>query len=338
MAKVHNNIHKHISVSTPKKSRPVIIKKDKSTLTSLPDYDLKIGKNTLHLTNQHKIYWPKEKYTKGDLLSYYNQVADFILPYIEDRPQSMHRFPNGIKGPSFFHKDIGSQVVPGWLKTKDVYSTSNKESIRYLICNDKATLLYMANLGCIEINPWSSRIFKLDNPDWMVIDLDPVNIGFEAVVKTARMVKNVLDRLELTACIKTSGATGLHIYVPLAAAYDYSTVKTFAHLIASMVNEKLPDITSIVRMPAKRNKKVYIDYLQNNKGQTIAAPYSVRPKPGATVSTPLKWSELTSRLNPENFTMKNMMKRLDKVGDLWLPVIGKGENILNALKLLQDKS
>jgi bifunctional non-homologous end joining protein LigD len=299
-------------------------------------YDLKIGRNTLHLTNQSKLYWPDDGITKGELVKYYHDIAPVLLPYLRNRPQSLHRFPNGISGASFFQKDIDIQSVPRWLKTKAIYSESNEDHVNYLLCNDASTLIYMANLGCIEINPWNSRIGKLDYPDWMVLDLDPGKIAFQEVVKVARVAKELLDRLELLAFVKTSGATGLHIYVPLEAHYDYHTVRTFAHLIATLVHEKLPDTTSLVRSPAKRTKKIYLDYLQNSKGQTIAAPYSVRPRPGATVSTPLSWSEVTNKLDPTKFTIKNIFKRLDKKGDLWEPVIGKGQNMMRALKNLQD--
>ncbi len=299
------------------------------------DYDLKVGKVTLHLTNQNKIYWPKEKYTKGDLVAHYDAVADYILPYLKDRPQSMNRFPNGVGKPSFYQKGIDTAKVPGWLKTEKVYSTSNEDYIDYLICNDKATLLYMANLGCIEINPWNSRYTKEDYPDWVVIDLDPEEISFTEVVNTALVAKEILDELEINSCIKTSGATGMHIFIPLGAKYDYKISKSFAELIAHMVTDRLPDTTSIVRSPSKRKKKVYIDYLQNNKGQTLAAPYSVRPRPGATVSTPLEWKEVNQKLNPSDFTIRNIQQRLEKVGDLWKPILGKGQNILRALEKLQ---
>ncbi len=297
--------------------------------------DVKVGKVTLHLTNQSKIYWPAEGITKGDLVKYYKDIAPVMLPYIRNRPQSMNRFPNGIYGPSFYHKDVDLKTMPPWLKTKPIYSESNKDDVNYLVCNDEATLMYMANLGCIEINPWNSRVGKLKYPDWMVLDLDPGKIDFEEVVRVAKTAKEIFDQLEIDAYIKTSGATGLHIYVPLDAMYDYDTVRTFGHLIASLIHEKLPATTSMVRSPAKRVRKIYLDYLQNSMGQTIAAPYSVRPRPGATVSTPLNWSELTKKLNPVNFTMKNIFKRLDKIGDLWEPVIGKGQNILHALKKLR---
>ncbi len=301
------------------------------------DKDLKIGKVTLHLTNQQKLYWQKEGITKGELIEYYDKMAPMILPYLKDRPQSMRRHPNGINGPDFFQKDIDTSNVPPWLKTKRIYSESNKDYIDYLICNDKATLLYMANLGCIEINPWNSRIKNPDNPDWIVIDLDPESIDFREVVKTALEVRKVFNELDIECYPKTSGSRGMHIYVPLAAKYTYAIARTFAQLIAQRVNTRLPTITSIVRSPSKRQKKVYLDYLQNSKGQTLASPYSARPKPNAKVSTPLEWNEVNAKLDPSVYTIKTIFKRLDKKGDLWTPVLGNGANIEKALKKMSGK-
>lgn len=295
---------------------------------------LLVGRQKVRLSNQQKLYWPKEKITKGDLVQYYNSIAPVMLPYLKNRPESMHRFPNGITGPSFYQKDVDPKIIPDWLKTQKMYSSSNKAYIDYLVCNDAATLVYMANLGCIEIHPWNSRIATPDNPDWMVIDLDPEAIDFKAVVKTAIEVRRLFEELDITSYCKTSGSTGLHIYVPLAAKYTYDIARSFGELIAHAVHERIPDITSVVRQPKKRQGKVYLDYLQNSRGQTLAAPYSVRPKPGATVSTPLEWSEVTARLDPKKFTIKTIFKRLDSKGDLWSPVLKRGTNIMRALKQL----
>lgn len=301
------------------------------------DYELKVGKTTLHLTNQHKIYFPKDQITKGDIVNYYNEVADYILPYLKNRPQSMNRFPNGINGPSFYQKDVDVDKIPSWLKTEKIFSESNDAYIDYLICNDKATLLYMANLGCIEINPWNSTLKKIENPDWIVMDIDPEKDEFGQVVKVALTVKEVMDELGADCYCKTSGASGLHVYIPLGAKYNYDTVKIFAELIAGEVHARVPEITSLERTIKKRGGKIYVDFLQNRKGQTLAAPYSVRPKPGATVSTPLEWNEVNENLSPSQFTIENTMQRLLEKGDLWKPVLGKGADIKKILKLLQQK-
>lgn len=286
------------------------------------------------ITHPDKIFWPKEKITKGDLIKYYRSVAKYILPYLKDRPESMNRHPGGITGPSFFQKNVADQS-PDWVKTKKIYSESNKANINYLVCEDEATLVYMANLGCIEINPWNSRLPKLNNPDYLIIDLDPEKIAFDKVVEVALTVHKLLDSINVPNYCKTSGATGLHIYVPLAGKYTYDQTKDFAHIIAVLVNQKLPDITSVERMPKKRQKKVYLDFLQNRKGQTLAAAYSVRPKPSATVSTPLEWREVKIGLDPKNFTIKNTLARIKKKGDLWKPVLGKGADLTQALKKLE---
>jgi bifunctional non-homologous end joining protein LigD len=312
--------------------------KDKPTQNTENDYDLKIGKTTLHLTNQNKVYFPDEGITKGEIVQYYNEVADLILPYLKDRPQSMNRFPNGISGASFYQKDVDVDKVPAWLKTKKVFSESNEEYLNYLLCNDKATLLYMANLGCIEMNPWNSTIKHIENPDWLVIDIDPEKDNFEEVVKTALTVKEVLDELETECYCKTSGATGLHVYIPLGAQYDYDSIKILGELLATEIQSRLPETTSLERSIKKRKHKIYIDYLQNRRGQTLAAPYSVRPKPGATVSTPLEWSEVNLKLHPSQFTIKNVMKRFEKKGDLWQPVLGKGANIKKILHKLENRN
>ena len=300
------------------------------------DYDLKVGKTVLHLTNQNKVYFPKDGITKGDIIHYYNEVSELILPYLKDRPESMNRFPNGIDSPSFYQKDVDVDKIPKWLKTKKVFSESNNADIDYLICNNKETLLYMANLGCIEMNPWNSTTKHIQNPDWLVIDLDPAGNDFAPVVTTALVVKEVLDELETECLCKTSGASGLHIYIPLGAKYDYDSIKILGELIAKEVQSRLPDITSIERSIKKRKNKLYIDFLQNRRGQTLAAPYSVRPKPGATVSTPLEWSEVNEKLHPSQFTIKNVLKRFEKKGDLWTPVLSKGANIKKIIHKLEE--
>jgi len=195
----------------------------------------------------------------------------------------------------------------------------------------------MANLGCIEINPWNSTIDNIENPDWLVIDIDPANDKFVDVIKTALTVKEVMDDLDSDCYCKTSGATGLHVYIPLGGQYNYDQVKILAELLAIKIHQILPEITSLERSIKKRNHKIYVDYLQNRRGQTLAAPYSVRPVPGATVSTPLQWNEVNAKLHPSQFTIKNVLQRFEKKGDLWSPVLGKGVNIKNILKKLEKQ-
>lgn len=232
-------------------------------------------KQELTLTHQEKMYWPKEKYTKGDLLEYYNKIWPYIQPYLKDRPQTLHRFPHGIEGESFYQKDIKDETPP-WLTTVEIYSETEDKYIRYAVANNKESLLYLVNLGCIEINIWNARMQKTDYPDYAVIDLDPLEISFDKVVETALMVKKILDKAKVQSFCKTSGATGLHIYIPLGAKYTTDQVLTFSEIIALLVHAQLPTITSIERSPQERRRKVYIDYMQNRKHQTMVAPYSVR--------------------------------------------------------------
>ncbi len=269
------------------------------------------------LTNQQKLYWPDEKITKGELIDYYMEMADYVLPYLKDRPLSLHRFPNGIRDAGFYQKDVDTEAAPDWVKTVTLHAASASRDVDYLVCNNAATLVYMANLGCIEMNPWLSRVKNLDNPDYIVLDLDPENIAFKYVVETALAIKELLDKVGVKSFCKTSGASGLHIYVPTGGKYNYETCRLFAEYVAKQVQQDLPKITSVIRTKSKRNKKVYIDYMQNSRGQTVASPYSVRPKPGATVSAPLNWDELNDDLAISNFTMENMGDRVKEVGDLW---------------------
>lgn len=282
------------------------------------------------LTNPGKLYWPKEKISKEDLVNYYREMSGYILPYLKDRPESLHRHPEGITKPGFYQKDFDLKNAPEWIKTVPILSESNNKEIDYLICNNQSTLLYMANLGCIEINPWLSRHPKTDRPDYMAIDLDPEKIPFSAVTETALAVKEVLDELQLTGFCKTSGATGVHIYIPLQRRYDYEVSRMAAKFIAQKTHEKLPKITSLARSPSSRQRKVYVDYLQNSRGQTLAAPYSVRPRPKATVSSPLEWAELNNKLDPSNFTMHTIIDRVKAKGDLWKDLL-KTKNSLKYL-------
>lgn len=319
-----------------KKSDIVTVAEEENKDTGANDKEVTIDKHTLELSNLNKVYWPDEGYTKGDLLDYYEKIAKYILPYVKNRPMSLKRNPNGIADDGFFQKDAGGQA-PDWIKKIDVFSESNSKTIHYLMCNDKASLLYIANLGCIEMNPWNSATPKIENPTYMVIDIDPADKNtFDEVIETAQVVKAILDKAGAPCYCKTSGATGLHVYIPIGAKYTYDQVKDFGHLVASMVVDQLPDTTSIERSLSKRGQKIYVDFLQNRKGQTLSCAYSVRPKPGATVSTPLDWKEVTTGLHPSNFNIKNIHARLDKIGDIFSPVLGKGIDLKKCLDKLES--
>jgi bifunctional non-homologous end joining protein LigD len=281
----------------------------------------------LSLTHLDKVFWPEEGYTKGDLIAYYEKVAPLILPYLKDRPETLIRYPHGIQGSHFFQKD--TQSLKGGIRTEAV--KHDEGDVHYLVIDNVKSLLYTINLGCIDLNPFNSRIQTLYNPDYLIIDLDPEDIGFEAVIETAQAVHHLLEELAIPSVCKTSGASGLHIYIPLKAKYTYEEATQFGKLLAHIVHGRIPAITSVERSPAKRQKKVYLDYLQNRFGQNVASAYSVRPKPGAPVSTPLKWSEVKKGLTPEQFTIKTVLKRFEKEGDLFKLVLGKGINLKQIL-------
>lgn len=296
---------------------------------------IELSGNKVSLTNIDKIYWKEEGYTKGDLISYYQSIGKFIIPYLKDRPQSLNRYPGGIEGKSFYHKDMDAGLVPKWVRTVRMQSGSHAEGINYLICNNIATLIYMINLGCIEINPWHSTWDKPEYPTYIILDLDPGNIPFLEVVNSALVIKEICDEIDIPCYPKTSGATGMHIYIPMGEKYDYDQARTFAEILASLAHNRLLSTTSVERSVSKREDKVYIDFLQNRKGQTIASPYSVRPRPHATVSVPLLWSEVNHNLSPEMFTMKNTARRLEKTGDLWEPVLKVRISLARALKAIE---
>ena len=296
---------------------------------------LKLNGQVLKLTNLNKIYWKKEGYTKKDLLNYYHDILPYMLPYMKDRPQSLNRHPNGIDGMSFFQKNVKGKV-PDWIETFAEYSESNQETIHYFVCTNEASLIYLANLGCIEMNPWHSTTMKPENPDYCLIDMDPHDVGFDKVIEAAQAVKKLLDGLKIPAWCKTSGATGLHICIPLGAKYNYDQSRQLAELLANLVHHEIPAFTSVERSPSKRRKKVYLDYLQNSKGQTVACVYSVRPKAGATVSTPLFWEEVKKGLSPSNFTIKNIFERLKTEGDIFKPVYGKGIDLKKTLATVES--
>jgi len=296
-------------------------------------------KRKLTLTNLDKLYWPDEKITKGDLIHYYRSVAPLILPYLRNRPLSLKRNPDGIRDPGFYHKDAGD-IAPPWMKIAEIPSGSGDKIIRYLVCQDQSSLLFIANLGCIEMNPWNSAVAALDRPDYLVIDIDPSEKNsFEQVIEIARCLKEALDELGLAGCCKTSGASGLHVYLPCARRYEYAQVRDFAHMLALLVQQRLPGFTTLERSLSKRrNNQVYIDYLQNSRGQTLACAYSARPRPGAPVSAPLEWKEVRPGLHPLQFTMHNILRRIGRKGDLFRPVLGKGIDMPRAIARMEKVS
>lgn len=309
----------------------------KKIRTSENEKEITLNRHKVKLTNQDKVYFPKDDVTKGDVIEYYQSVADYILPHLKNRPLSLNRFPNGIEEPSFYQKDA-SDNIPDWIKTTQVYSESNDKYIDYIYCNDKATLAYLNNLGCIDMNPWNSSLPDLDHPDFLVLDLDPSKKNtFDDVIETALQVNEVLNSIKIKGYCKTSGSTGIHVYIPMGGKYDFDQVKDFAHILMKQVYEKLPKITTLERSLQKRdNNKIYLDYLQNRTGQTLASAYSLRPKEGASVSMPLEWNEVKAGMKPTDFNIHNALERIKEKGDLFKPVLAKGIDMMKALELLQE--
>jgi bifunctional non-homologous end joining protein LigD len=312
------------AIQSPKHSerKTLLNPKDQTQVRKVKGHELKF-------TNLSKIYWPEDKVTKRDMFNFYYQIADYILPYLKDRPQSLNRFPGGIHGKSFYQKDVKGKA-PEWAKTFP-YENGEGEKKEYLVGTDEASLLWMASLGCIEMNPWFSRIQSPDHPDYCVIDLDPDKNTFDQVVEAALETKKVLDAIDVPSYCKTSGSTGMHIYIPLNAKYTYEQSQMFAKLVVNLVHNNLPEYTSLERMISARKGKMYLDFLQNRPGATIAGPYSLRPKIGATVSMPLHWDEVKKGLKMQDFNIFNAMDRLKVEGDLFKGVLGKGIDLMKAV-------
>lgn len=315
--------------SDKKNYKTMLNPKDKTQVQKVNGHELKF-------TNLDKLFWPDEKITKRDLINYYEQAAPFILPYLKDRPQSMNRYPNGIKEEGFYFKDV-TDTAPEWAETYLYQSEADGRDRHYLVGKDEATLLYMANLGCIEMNPWSSTVGKPDNPTFCIIDLDPDKNTFDQVIETAQLTKQLLDDMAVPSYCKTSGSTGLHIYIPLGNKYNYDQSKEFAHIIVTLIHAELPDYTSLERTVRARKGKMYLDFLQNRPHATIAAAYSVRPKPGATVSMPLHWDEVKKGLKISDFTLFNAIERMHELGDIFKPVLGKGIDLKKVIDTLSKK-
>jgi bifunctional non-homologous end joining protein LigD len=272
----------------------------------------------LRFTNLNKIYFPGEKLTKRDLLAHYWRVAPLILPFLKDRPLVLRRFPNGIEGKPFFQKDAGAGT-PEWVKTVPIDSEGKGKTIDYIVANDRATLLYLTNLGCIDENPWSSRYTDMEHPDYVFIDLDPTEgASFATVINVAKIVLSLFEKVGMKVYAKTSGARGIHIFLPLEPRYTYEQARIFVETIASLIVRKHPGLLTPERSVSKRVKgTIHIDSHQNSRGQSLASVYSVRAYPHGPVSTPLRMKDVTEKLRPEQFNLKTIPARLEEVGNLW---------------------
>ena len=292
----------------------------------------------LRLSNLNKIYFPESGYTKRDLLAYYYRMADYILPFLRDRALVLRRYPDGIRGQAFFQKDV-REGLPEWFQTVPVDSEHRGEIIHYATASDRASLLFLTGLGCIDHNPWSNRLDDLDHPDYFFFDLDPSDgTEFSVVVAIARALQEELEELRLASFLKTSGATGIHIYIPVEPVYTYEQLRTFGEIIARTVSAEHPNLVTSERIVAKRPAgRVLIDVQQNAHGRPLAAAYSVRAFPQAPVSTPLLPRELRPNLQPANLNIKTIFARLKEKGDLWADFWKQRQRLEGAIEALSSR-
>ena len=288
-------------------------------------------------TNLDKVFWPEAGFTKGDLIGYYRDISEWLLPYLQDRPLVLTRYPDGIDGKSFFQKKV-PEWAPDWIRTLKLWSDDSQREVEYFVCDDLESLLYVINMGTIPLHIWSSRVSSLGQPDWCILDLDPKDAPFDDVIAIARHIRALCAEIELPAFPKTSGSTGLHVLVPLGRQCTYEQSKVLAELLARVVVAELPDIATITRNPRERAGKVYVDYIQNGRGRLLVAPFSVRPVPEAAVSAPLKWTDVTRRLQARSHTIETLPRRMRRLKtDPLAPVLDLKPDLLRALTQLSDR-
>ncbi|CAN5259732.1 ATP-dependent DNA ligase [soil metagenome] len=284
----------------------------------------------VRLTNLDKPFWPDEGYTKGDVVAYYANVAERILPFLRDRPLTLKRMPNGVDG-DFFYAKQAPPHTPAWVRTAPVVSADSGKRIDYLLAQDTASLLWLANLGCVEMHPWHSRVDALGRPDYAFFDLDPFGVDFPVVRAVGRLVHVVLEQLGLRGYPRTSGATGLHVYVPIDRVHTYAQVREWVGRVCRLINRADPDRTTMEFPVARRTGRVFLDHNMNTEGRNIAAVYSLRPEPGAPVATPLRWAELDTDVHPRDFTIRSLWTRLDDDPAPFEPVLAGGQDLRAAM-------
>ncbi|HEX8649461.1 MAG TPA: non-homologous end-joining DNA ligase [Pyrinomonadaceae bacterium] len=321
---------KRLSAKAKAGTRVVPLKRAFESKELSGEVNVKVGQESIGLTNLDKVYWPDDGYTKGDLIRYYYEVSKYILPYLKDRPLIMKRYPNGIGGPFFHQHDVDE--APGYVHTVRV-DVEEGHDVDYIVGDNLATLLYMANLGAIERHPWHSRVPCLERPDWFVFDLDPdKTVEFNTICELAISVRDVLGSLGLESYAKTSGSRGIHVYVPIKPVYSYGEVAALAEAVATRVAREHAEVATVERSLKKRKQgQIYVDHMQNARGKSVVAPYSVRPRAGATVSAPLEWSEVKrQKITIGDFNIKNMKRRLARLGDLFKPVLTRRQSLDHA--------
>lgn len=299
---------------------------------------VEIDGHRLKFTNLDKVYFPKDGWKKRDLLAFYDAVSEYLLPHLRDRPLSLKRYPNGIADEFFFQKNASTHF-PDWMRCEPILEHGGAKLNHYPLANDRASLLYLVNLGCIDQNPWMSRVGNLEHPDWMLLDLDPVETSFDQIIEATLLVREVLADFGLQGYPKTTGGDGMHIYVPLDPEYSFEQVRSFAEILAHMAIDRAPDLFTTPRSVDKRKKeRVYFDYLQIGTGKTIAAPYVVRAYDGAPVATPLDWKEVKPGIRPHDFRIDNSPERFQRVGDLFAPVLQGGQRLEDAVERVSGKA
>lgn len=302
---------------------------------------VKSGEYALDLTSLDRVYWPDEGFTKADLLRYYYKVSKHILPHLEDRPLIMKRYPTGVGGPSFHQHNVDE--VPEFVPTiaLDAEDTAGTHTVDYVVGGNLQTHLYLANLGAIERHPWHSRVGNLNCPDWFVFDLDPGGeVRFGTICDLAVIARGILADHGLESYAKTSGSRGIHVYVPVHPEYDFDQVARLAARIAGSIAKENPGIATVERSKSKRKgDQIYVDHMQNAYGKSVVSPYSVRPRAGATVSAPVTWDEvMNGKFSPGDFTIGNMLDRLDRKGDLFEPVLSNKQDLETAFEKAKLKT
>ncbi len=301
-----------------------------------PTQPINTDERRVDVSHREKVFFPELGLTKGDLVDYYDAISPWMLPYLADRPLVLTRFPDGIHGKSFYQRDA-PEFVPEWLRRETLWSEGAEREVHYFIVDDAASLRYLINMGTIPIHAWHSRVADLAHPDWCVLDLDPKDAPFSSVIAVARAIRDLALELELPAYLKTSGASGLHVLIPLANQLTHEQARTFTHVLARVIVDRRPDIATIVRSVRRREQKVYIDYLQNGHGRLLVAPFSARAEPTAGVSMPLHWDELTNRLRNDKFNIKNAVRRMKALKqNPWSDFLGNRADLTRTLHNLSS--
>ena len=293
----------------------------------------------VRLTSAERVLDPESGVTKGDLFEYYGQIAPVLVPHLRDRPFTMKRWPHGIHGEAYFQKQA-PKGMPEWIPTRQFVTHprgGGSRLVDFPLLNSREAIQWMVQMNCVDMNAWYSRVDKPARPDFVLFDLDPPDGAFTLGVKAAHLVRKALEELELRSYVKTSGSEGIHVLVPITRRYSFAQTHRFAELVSKQLAEENPGVVTTEWLKRKR-VGVLIDYHQNGAGKTIASAYSVRPKEGAPVSTPIRWDELTQRLDPVRFTMAAVLRRVDQEGDLFEPVLAGGQSLGAALRRLERHS